>query len=484
MNIGKYVVLGAISVLSILSSCTDVDDTLGGGLILPDQKMGIRIDTLGLNSDEAILTRVIGVDSIKTFNLGTTFMGEYEDAAFGRTWSGFAATFVRGDSANYARGYAFVLDSVRFIAGLSLLKGEEMSAQTFTGYALSEMISRETDTTYYSDFDYENYIDQTKPLFSFKRDKPRGASTVDTMNVILTADGRAYFEEVLADSVRFYDDSLMINTFKGLVIVPDAANGTKDAIYSFPLSGARLMLYTHNYEEEEAINIQDTVRTTLRFDDSQNSTAYPYPNKSISLMKHDYTGTAIGEALDADIVGTAFVQGFGGAVTELEFQDGLFESIEALRLKAVEESGDEDCSILINQAMVYIELADKTTEAMDAAPSRLGMYADYNDVIGIADYAYRYEMSTGTSTTTQTLPYDGHLNRSLWLYKMNITTFIQHEYLMYMAGKSADRKRVVLGPSAYNPAAIYDLRTVALKGSASDSAIKVKLTYTIIYGGK
>ena len=125
---------------------------------------------------------------------------------------------------------------------------------------------------------------------------------------------------------------------------------------------------------------------------------------------------------------------------------------------------------------------------------RMGLYAKYGATYeGITDYAFTYESSNS-------LDYDGYLNRSLAAYSMDISTWVQS--LMMAAQENVDDEGVVdfakfaedgefvgyrrmyIGPDAaqrygFNRQAIYGTDG-EVGGDVSSAPITLDLTYTIV----
>ena len=465
------------AVFAMMICCTTVNDQLGFDFVPGDQQMKTRVDTVGLESNAGIKTYVTLMDSMLAGNLGYAYVGQTQDAVFGVTTAGVMMQYLPyyyKDTLDYGFGFNIVPDSLCFITDMSYLSGDSTRQQTINVYEVTERLY--SDSSYYNGVKYEQYIDINNPLFSFTLDGKRKNDEVDTLWVInpdrgidFTANGQAYVDKLLEDTTEYHTDSLFQKKFKGLCLLPAATSPKDGALYKWTLSSTYLVLYSHDYEPDTPIKPRDTIVMVYHFDDDQD---WATPCASVATVRHDYAGTPIQPLINDTINPSAsvYVQGMVGVTTQLEFTEGLFEAIEALK-------PDPDYTIMINQAMLYATCDfgpgasqesgfDLYLDALNAAPERLGSYYVYRSLSPIADYYYTAEANGYTIT------YDGYLNRKQGFYAMDITSYVQNGLL-----NPENRRRYTLAPEAYS---VYVPSQVTLNGYGSTQPLKLKLTYTLI----
>lgn len=446
----------------VLTCCTKVDDKVGLDLVPNDQQMSIRIDTLKGN----INTYVTFTDSMKSSGLNIAYIGQTRSSQFGTTTAGALMQYsylVRTDTAGY--GANITPDSMWLITTRSFVTGDSMRTQKFYVYDMIKPF--DYDTVYYNGMDYSEFYDPT-PMFEFSFRKPTLSGSTDTMRfkVVNQTAAMNYWQRLAeADTTLYATDSLFRAKFNGLYIAPAPDSPTKAAIYSMPLGYSEdytlLAFFAHSYEPEAPTEVADTIVRFYTFSDD--NTDYSMTNVTASSVKHDYSATAINPVAgyNADLgnpVSPCYVQGMVGATTTLEFTDAFWDELKALV--------PADKSIFINQAVLYVPVAEQSADAYDTAPSRVGSYLRYSTLSPIADYYYTYEYSYSTE-----LNYDGYLNRSNGWYRLDISYYLQR----VLNGKTT-RLRFTLAPDAY---AIYAGGEVVLKGSTTDQ-LRVRLTYSLI----
>lgn len=444
-----------------VTSCTKVDDKVGFDFIPNGQHMQVKIDTLS-----GVETYLSLTDSLTTSNLGYMFIGNQSSPVYGTTTLSAVATYLpySYSDSTLMQGNRITADSLFFASTVTYLGGESTTEQSFLVYGLNERIY--ADSMYYANFPADENIG-SEPLFSFTYSgKPSSSSNTAIIKWTPSSAGAAYIQQLVgADSTIYNNDSLFLNRFRGLYITPQ--NKTIDgAVYRFSLDSALLYLYAHTYVEGSLVNeVKDTVALSYTLtDDHTNYTNNPLA--SIGVFKHDYSACSYFAAINdtLSIQPTVYVQGFGGITSQLRFGDEFLSQLDALV--------PENQNIVINQAIMLVDVKDSSIPMLDAAPVRLGSYYKYANLSPMEDYYYPNEVS---STSGYTLPYGGYLNRSNGRYSMNITSYIQGS--LVRRNTFYKRQRFTLAP-AYTT--LYRPQQVALEGLGSGNPIKVAVTYTLI----
>ena len=439
-------------IITVLFSCTKVDNQLGEDLIPDDQKMKIFVDTLyGVN------TYLTQPDSFATSGLTYGFLGSCVDSVFGRTSAAFCSQFMMSyfTSGDEMFGIAPVLDSLelRFTVNASAL-GDTTKVQKFNVYELNTLL--DYDSTYYADFDVESII-VDEPLCSFEL---TGLPDSEIAVKFDTPNGLEFAQRLMDTTGGCYTgDSLFFNRFKGFCFIPDETSPQDAAVYRIAFSSIEMILYTRNHTDETAASVKDTVEVYYSFDNT-----YYYTGR-VSSINHDYSQTQIqniGDTLETSTpLEYGYIQSLGGVATFVRFTD---EFVDELCAK-VEEPYH---SIVINKASLLWPVKTISPEAYAIAPTRLGAYTDYTHLTNILDYDYTYESSADV-----TLMFDGYLNRTFGRYPTDLSIFLQE----LVRDPENSPRTFVLGVSVD---LISEFNQVALRTGASDPPLRVALTYTLI----
>lgn len=545
----------ALGALALLAGCTKTDDTLGANLIPTDQQMKAGYASLPRISEENpkkyVETRLFRTDSIVGSNISNGYLGTMFNDTLGRRTARFLSQYIsyyRVDSGYF--GFRPIFDSAQLLLSINSYGSDTLSEQTFAVYEVTsdEYLTRkpvapgksERDSTFYLGFDPTDVEYATprrvigdEPLFTFTLGGDRGpATTAVTMTPTeagkkfvkrLMLQGEDYREGDKIDYSIYSTDSLsyFVDRFKGLCIVPtsrfDASqNGaTKGTIYSLDLSATGLSIFGRNRRKEDPTLIKDTIGMVYYFYDSYQSA---HGNVSVNSFTHDYDAATSAAKLvpaeideanpDGSINGNRrenpriYVEGMGGAVTELTLTQAFFDELDALVEAENALSGQNYNALAFSQALVSIYFPGsrydwmqidpanpgRLIEEMNAAPSRLGLYTDYKRLTAIPDYMYVYEQ-----TYSQTIAYGGYINRSRGCYVMDITAYMQGVWNSYVQEKNAAanegrapelknvaNRTIYLGPSAYD---LFTASSTVLQGAADASnpaPIRFDLTYNLV----
>lgn len=540
------VVALVVVALSFVGCTTEVDYTMGSEFIPTDQKMEMhrRIYKGGkmyYNGEDTPLalatTKLYSTDSIKSSNLDNVYFGYERNADFGERKAGFMSQVLFGSKLDedYGWGYRPIFDSMQLALYVTDFHGDTTRRQTFNVYEItSNDYLSQTDSIFYINFDPKEYVAQ-EPIFTFEypnqelgvyvgdMENPQSQS-VTLRRTALTDEyiSRLMFTTDLAENDGYgldkddiYEqgnEELFVDRVRGIYVAPaDVPAEGEGAMFATDVENTALVLFARSRYKEDPTIIKDT--TVMSYNFYINPTDYNVKagNMSLSMVEH-----LLPESLAADIesgvdVKVAYVDGMGGVVTELQFDDEFIQSLADLVLSKPE------AVISVNQAhlSIYLEgsnydylAIDPITMAlvMDASMPRMGLYTRYggidaskNNLIAISDYAY-------TSEGSVVLDYDGYINRSLGCYTMDISTHIQS--LMMAAADNVDAegrvqlekfnpesaeadmnlvpyRRIYLAPAAdelfgFNRQKIYGGDGVDVEARISDAPIALELTYTIV----
>lgn len=462
------------------SACTEVDDQLGVNIVAPsDERMEVRFATF----DSGITTYQTYTDSIVCSSFDYAYMGKLRNEGLGVTTAAALVQFgggSRSDTVKY-EDRTSVPDSMLIICDLKYLGGDTLVEQTFNVYPLAERLM--SDSTYYNNYDYRAALKnwgqtgsaQVEPMFTFTYSgKPNSGDYYDTLRLKKGYRAEEFMRALMAtDEELCENDSLFVNAFNGFCIVP-AETSAEAAIYGLNLQydstygpESFLVLYGHDYLTADSQ--QGVVDNIVR--------AYPITNssyfgdlKAMSRFDHSYDeASGVEQSVNENVAADeplrnpcaeSWVQGTLGVTTTLEFGKEFLDELRALQV--------DGKKVFINQAMLYVELADKDYLLYDYAPTRLGSYLNYAAVEPVADYNYYYE-----SSYDMTLNYGGMFDRTHGRYTMDLSIYMQ-QLLQEAEGVAP---RVTLGMTAYE---YINDAAVKLAGSSSDAPIKMDITYTLL----
>lgn len=486
MNCNKMSLRRAISALValcaavvMLGACTEVDDALGSDLIPENQRMTIRIDTL-----RNLETYIAQSDSVKSRIKGSgyAYIGQLRNDTFGLRRCSFISQILP-TQLPYRAGFGIdpIFDSVMFTYSISDYKGDTMAAQKFYVYEVNRKFVPE-DSTFYVNFDAEGYVNP-EPLFEFEITSPTKTSS----RAYPTEAGLDYIKRLMqTDTVTYYNDTLWVNKFHGLYVVPEQTDSESKVIYRTETSYTGLELWLRDHDSIDNNLILDTIVASYACY-AQDATM---GNIAANMVEHDYEGSIVGalgvnDTLASDPVQrTIYVEGMGGVMGYVKVTDQFVEKLAELGDEA--KNGGYS-TVSINQAMVYFPLTVNVKDPaerpaaipfLDAAPTRLGMYTAFASLTGIPDYDHEYEESLSNYGESYKLPYGGELNRSRGCYTMDVTAYVQRMWSEYQrADGNLDEvkyRSIFVAPAADD---MFTLGQVALQGN---DAIEIVLTYTLM----
>lgn len=486
MNCNKMSLRRAISALValcaavvMLGACTEVDDALGSDLIPENQRMTIRIDTL-----RNLETYIAQSDSVKSRieGSGYAYIGQLRNDTFGLRRCSFISQILP-TQLPYRAGFGIdpIFDSVIFTYSISDYKGDTMAAQKFYVYEVNRKFVPE-DSTFYVNFDAEGYVNP-EPLFEFEITSPTKTSS----RAYPTEAGLDYIKRLMqTDTVTYYNDTLWVNKFHGLYVVPEQTDSESKVIYRTETSYTGLELWLRDHDSIDNNLILDTIVASY----ACYAKDAKMGNIAANMVYHDYEGSIVGalgvnDTLASDpIQRTIYVEGMGGVMGYVKVTDQFVEKLAELGDEA--KNGGYS-TVSINQAMVYFPLTVNVKDPaerpaaipfLDAAPTRLGMYTAFASLTGIPDYDHEYEESLSNYGESYKLPYGGELNRSRGCYTMDVTAYVQRMWSEYQrADGNLDEvkyRSIFVAPAADD---MFTLGQVALQGN---DAIEIVLTYTLM----
>ena len=464
-----------VSALMILiTSCTEVDDQLGVGIVPPGQRFEVGFKTL----EEGIANYLTYTDSISTGTLDYAYFGTMTDKHYGGVAKASAlvqfAYAAHSDTIAYENRESMP-DSMVLIMGMKTVGGDTLQEQTFDVYRLRKLLDRTSN--YYSGIDVEEYID-SEPMFTFSfSGKPNGAKEFDTLS--LRVSNRQLAEEFMdelwkIDTALYSNDTLFVKEFNGLCITPSGTSPQDAAVYGMNLQWdsqegpcSYLVMYGHDYEKGgDPSLVEDEIMRAFVI---SNDNSYVHL-RAVTAVDHDYSATTFGASINVDVladeplenpVEVGYVEGFLGVTTTIELGDEFVKSLRALC--------PEGRNIFINQATMYVNLGEENYTFYDYAPARVGTYTSYAKIAAVPDYNYYYEANYETE-----LNYGGYLNRTFGRYEMDLAIYLQ-ELLSDTEGEVS--RRLTLGMGAYE---YMNYGIVKFAADDKNPLVKFDITYTLI----
>ena len=515
---------------------TEVDYNMGEEFVPTNQNMELRrrVYALGKSTDgdkevdcPLVTTRLYRSDSLKSANLQKGFFGREVSAVYGERTACFMSQMIFSLSLPKERGWGYrpIFDSMV----LSLCVSDYQAVDTtkkhrFEVYEITsnDYLTAVEDTTFYINFDPTPYISD-KPIFTFtypnqekgvyigdmKKPTNREVLLEETDQTMEYISRLMFLDELDANGGYALDkDSIYVSgherefveRVRGLCIKP--ADDMEGAMFVTDLGKTALLLYSRGRYEEDPTIIRDT--TYMIYNLYLNPASYDIKagNVSVNSVKYDTASSTVGSVSTEEQLSTTYVEGLGGAVTEVMFTDEFIQSLADIVLEA-----EGDAVVSVNQAMMSIYLEGSNydynfsdplgmAKILDGALGRIGLYTDYKKLVTISDYAYSLESSNAP------LDYDGYLSRSLACYKVNISNYIQS--LINLALKNVDEsgkvnlekfsadyqpeteslvtsRRFYIAPEVYS---LYSFKRQAVYGMYSGeevvAPIKLELTYTVV----
>ena len=519
------VVLAVFAFLALTACDVLVDETLGSNIVPENQQMKAGHLVLeGVNPRRYVETRLYQTDSLESANLKLGYFGSHKDERMGRREAAFLAQYTNYytvDSGYF--GYLPIFDSAQLMLSINTWGGDSTAVQKFAVYEVisNDYLSKSEDTTFYIGFNPEaEGVVATEPIFTFELGGKKGPATkAVTLNP--TEAGLKYIDRLFLKDGKYKGDYSIyspdstkqwLDEFKGLYIKSLEEPEGEGMLYATSLESSGLSIYGRNRSKEDPSLIQDTVGMVYYFIDPYNLNS----NVSINHITHDYTEGSL--QLDVQAVNEQqseravcselIVEGLGGVVSELSFTQEFFDALDKILADEYATSKKEFKTLAFSQAMIYFyfpssiydylsitpalgEQYDSLIEEMDNAQPRLGLYTNFKQLTGVADYAYLYEQQNSA-----TLDFDGYINRSHGRYAMNVTGYMQQLWNAYRKeceaakaeGRAVDLKNVegrtiYLAPEAYS---LYTFDYSFLQGANNDNEaelpapIRLEFTYNMV----
>lgn len=433
-----------------LLSCVTADREFGNDMIPPNQIMNTFVDSSSIaprtyiDTTKGIVTSRTGLNSLP--------LGSYIDPLVGRTniqvFSNYRPSGFEFGSTTFF-GDEPVIDSMYLLFNLTSYKGDTVKGLDISIYEVKTG-KYQYYKNFYSDYKMKEHLDK-EPILTFHVKSPdiyRKRLPMEFAQKFLINDHNT--------QNPYYNDTVFQSVFKGLYFTTNQVTDGEGCIYNFDLSTSTMQLFYHTVRD----NKKDT--STLKMLMFGNSDA-PY-NTHFLTAQHDYKyanpdkgGVLIKEIGDSTIqTKRGYVNAPAGLNTMIEFPK---EQIDLLQKKAVTLGYQY---IGVHNAILTLYVENPVWQNYDKMYKELAAYLSFSTYSVIPDY----------QSVTMTEEAIGSLNRSVGIYRLDITSYMQR----LIAGK-VTKNKLELAPSVSQY--LSPMRSV-IKGSASDQPPKVTLTYTLL----
>ena len=412
--------------LFFLTYC-DNSEQIGLGITPPNERFRYQID-----SSSRVEMFTLRQDSLTSEKRTSSLLGSMQDPLFGRSDAGIL-TQLRLSSNEVNFGDEVGLDSVVLLLKYKTAYGDTTTLQHLKVFELTKDLY--FDSTYYSNLKKEEYFHDQNPVgeISYLPRPSHDSLTIRLSDVI-------GYKLLLADTASLSNNSLFLEYFKGLAIMPEPV-ATGGCLVSFNLSGgkSRMVVYYHNA-------VEDSLKYEVVI--NANSTW-------LNVFDHDYQGSEVQPCINdsTTVSGRVYLQAMSGLRGHLKFR-----LTDSLLLQA--EHG-----ISINKAELILPVDEDPTEPGFIRPKQLRLFASLEDgtndfvsdiFLGEEYFGGRYDAQTGT-------------------YSFNIGRHIQE-----LLHPTADRRLVDRGLFVTINDDRITANRVVIKNSNREDGIRLIITYTRI----
>jgi hypothetical protein len=424
-----------------LTACEEKSDL--GMEVLPTTDL---INVRNLVERNSISSFTYREDSVQTDEPSRTLWGTFDDPEFGKTSIDLAAQFRLQFFPDF--GANPVVDSVRLYLYYRGVYGDTVTPQTLRVYELES--SLDVDEEYYQGVDLKSYAsDQLIGEKVFTPQVRTDSTSNDTLFSMITIplDNSLGEKLVSADSLQMVNNDVFLEYFKGLYIEADKDDEEGGAILQLNASsssnfqGSALVVYYNNeanMNEEEPDTLLNPYVIT------------PFSAR-VNSIEHDYSGTRFFEGLNQENTEDSliYVQATGGLRSKI-YIDNL-------------TNWKDSVNTAINKAELVFQV-DTLASEVDKYPPPRQLLFTVLDEEGREFLPVDYLFSP--------LFYGGALYTEDYTYRFNIT-----QHLQQIIDGEAENNGFFLTPARKNSEA----NRVILKGSGSQTGIKLIITYSKFY---
>ncbi|MBE9487607.1 MAG: DUF4270 family protein [Bacteroidetes bacterium] len=430
--------LSLVLVLIVSTSCTDIDDNLGGDLIPPVDRLKISTETIS----DGFNIKSIQTDSMLADNAESYYLGSSVFPRMGKIDASFVTQVAKGtlpEEGEFEDGV--VADSAYVILSTNGFSGIKDYKLTVNVYELNKPLPYPKETSYYTNFPIKEYINEN-PDYT-KTFKNAGATYIKV--------DPKYVQKYLdATKAQNDDRDIFIKDFPGYYFEANTAYGL-GVLYNINTTRSGIKIYYHKPAEPEKKLSYNITFSHIYTDEASRQKVLL--NEGFSFYKRDYSFIDPTYNFDPNSTSKSYVMGLDGYITELTIPE---EEIKRIKDKA---NNTESGYISILKAELTIPIGDDSANAMNDYINPLVLYFDYQEYKYMPSYNVYNQGEIG-----------GILNRVKKEYVMNITTYIQQ----LLSGK-IDNYKLQVAPNATSSFTYKSSELVNTK----ERPIKLVVTYGI-----
>jgi len=450
-NNKKYylrLLIGFVVILVTIWSCKRQSDF--GLDILPKDDL-ISINNVVIKDD--VSSFIFIDDSVRTDEPAKSLLGSFNDPVFGTSTIDFAAQFRLQLFPDY--GVNPTADSINLYLYYRVIYGDTLTTQKIRVFELESPL--DIDADYYQDVNLKS-LASNKLLGELDFTPTVSLDTLysDTLYQLLTIPLDISLAErlIVADSLQMINNDVFLEYFKGLYIETEKVSEeggvilTLDAASGSDFQGSALVLYYNNDELRE-------------ISDGDSSFVMPFVitdySARVNSYSHDYSNTAFEDHLNQDVNNDSliYVQATGGLKSKILIDDLT--------------SWKDSVNFAINKAELVFQvdtLEFEPTSILEVAPFPFNFAPPQQLLLTIIDENGKEFLPI--DYVFNPISYGGYLEIG-YVYRFNITQHLQeiiegsvgnHGFFLTPANKNSEAKRVIL------------------KGSTSETGIKLIITYS------
>jgi hypothetical protein len=424
----------ALAVLFV-SSCEEGPTKIGEGILPGSDFVTLNsTDTLGVNS------YTLYNKSVRTDNLGTSYLGQIYDPYFGTTTAGFV-TQIRMSAA--WDDLPFTIDSVKLVLAFLDVKGGSDVVHTLKLSEIAQQIY--TDSAYYSDTQV--------PLTGFEiADIRLPVLKPDSINYVEINLDTLFGKYLTRDTAKlFYSNTKQDfrSFFKGLYFQMDPSTDpllvSLSLVASSTASGYnnQIVLFMHDNDgvAKEFFFVLDAINK----------------NASFSLFSHDFSTATLGQNIQ-NIINKESTPAASDTLSYLQALDGVYTKIVMPGLEGIKNNPSLK-NIAVNKAHLTVPLfLDGNLYKTSTIPSQL--FLRYNSLSGTELVVPDYSINASF--------FDGTVDSIANVYNFNIPAFVQ-AYLNDATNTIKPELEIFQATGSKN---------VILKANSCKTPVKFEFTYT------
>lgn len=451
---GVAAFMAAIAITGSITSCTNTDDTLGNDSFIPDGgDYKMYIDTL----KGRFITSTIICDSIASDNLNSTYLGSQVTTKEGQINYSFVNQVwhygvLDTDNNEYPFGYMPKVDSAFISLGVEYAMGPSDEKFKVYVYELKRALPNPIDSTYYSNFNVEEYIEK-EPLFTID------AELGKQISMKLPNEYAQKFLALKGEEYATYN--AFRSHFHGFYFKTSKVSSGNLVNKILPGSSGITIHYRNNKPDTSTFYVDFTKTYTDIYGQTY------YVNEGFNIINRDYSykDSNFGVKLDSKTI--TYASGMAGLLTKLEIPENVVEELKNL----VKSKGGS--KIIVANATMTLPVGETDINSLNQSLQSIGIYRGYQHFTSIYsrentldDYYINY-----SSKYSSVDIFGGALNRSTNNYRINVSSLIQG-----LVNGTADIREIEIATSYTDREEIG----VASFENSDQRPIKLELTYSVV----